>query len=179
MILISQRADVPGAVPTSGCWAGPVVSRPRAPVADSPVTFSQWARGQRLFRMTVETDTLGTWAWSWHPSRLIRDIHMCNSSGFEWKAPSSEISQPNGDNETQTLSRMGLFSSVTSKHKNTVCHFGNCQISFVFHIHFILLNPLWTWIGSTLSCVISVKREVNVILRVRNFPIFSNVEFKS
>lgn len=48
MILIRHGADVPGLVPTSGCWAGPVVSRRRTLVADSPATFSQWAWGQSL-----------------------------------------------------------------------------------------------------------------------------------
>lgn len=48
MILIRHGADVPRLVPTSGCWAGPVVSRWHTLVADSPVTFSQWAWGQSL-----------------------------------------------------------------------------------------------------------------------------------
>lgn len=48
MILIRHGADVPGLVPTSGCWAGPVVSQWHTLAADSPATFSQWAWGQSL-----------------------------------------------------------------------------------------------------------------------------------
>lgn len=60
MILIRQRADVPEIRPTSGCWAGPVMSRLHMLAPDSPVTFSQWAWGQSLFRNPVEADTGGT-----------------------------------------------------------------------------------------------------------------------
>lgn len=58
MILIRRGADVPGLVPTSGCWAGPALTPWHTLVADSPATFSQWAWGHSLPSEVEEQQTL-------------------------------------------------------------------------------------------------------------------------